>query len=252
MTGPAGIRPDARALAKAAIVVAHPDDEVLWFGAILPHVGRVVVAFRDCDSLPGIGARRAAALAELPYRDLRCLDLAEAVSLGLADWAHPTPDAFGIALDRAAGDSPAARRYRENFTTLRDRLSRELAGCAQVFTHNPWGEYGHEDHVQMFRVVDALRAELGFEMWVSTYCSVRSETLARRYAGFGGLRRMRCGVDRAFVRRVADIYRRHGCWTWHADWEGSDEECFAAPPPEAAAATGQADPLALTYVSLPA
>ncbi len=251
MTRPAEIRLDARALAEAALVVAHPDDEVLWFGAILPQVGRVVVAFRDCDSLPGIGARRAAALAELPYRDLRCLDLAEAVSLGLANWAHPTPDAFGIALDRAAEDSAAARRYRENFTTLRNRLKQELAGCVRVFTHNPWGEYGHEDHVQMFRVVEALRAELGFEMWVSTYCSTRAETLARRYPGFGASGLLRCDVDRAFVSQVADIYRRHGCWTWHAGWQGSAQECYAALPPATVATEIKVDPVPLTYVTLP-
>lgn len=251
MTGPAESRFDAQALADAALVVAHPDDEVLWFGSILPHVGRVIVAFRDCDSLPGIGARRAAALAELPYRDLRCLGLAEAVSLGLADWAHPTPNEFGIALDRAAEDSAAARRYRENFAALRGRLRRELAGRNCVFTHNPWGEYGHEDHVQMFRVVDALRAELGFGLWVSTYCSTRSEALARRYSGIGGSGLVRRAVDRAFVRRIAGIYRKHDCWTWHADWDGTAEECFAALPPGNSAMPSETPPLALTYVNLP-
>lgn len=252
MTGPAGSRFGAQALADAALVVAHPDDEVLWFGSILPHVGRVIVAFRDCDSLPGIGARRAAALAELPYRDLRCLDLAEAVSLGLADWAHPTPTEFGIALDRAAEDSAAAHRYRENFAALRGRLRRELAGRNCVFTHNPWGEYGHEDHVQMFRVVDALRAELGFELWVSTYCSTRSETLARRYYGTGGSGLIRRAVDRAFVRKVAGIYRKHDCWTWHADWVGTAEERFATMPKETSMGRGGFVATPLTYVELPA
>ena len=251
MTTPAA-QLDDQAVGRAVLVVAHPDDEVLWFGSILPRVGRVVIAFRDYDAAPGLGARRAAAMAELPYRDLRCFDLKEAGSLGLADWTDPTLTEFGIALPRAVDNGRAAQRYQDNFVTLRKMLKRELAGCAHVFTHNPWGEYGHEDHVQLFRVVDALRAELGFELWTSTYCSVRSEALAMRYSSNVGPGLISCDVDRAFVRGVADIYRKHDCWTWHADWAGSADEWFAAMPEEISVRAGGFVATPLTYVDLPA
>jgi LmbE family N-acetylglucosaminyl deacetylase len=251
MTGPA-VQLDEAALAGSVLVVAHPDDEVLWFGSLLPAIGRVIIAFRDFESVPGIGARRAAAMAELPYRDLRCLDLEEAGSLGLADWADPTLTEFGIALSRAVDGGSAAQRYQDNFAALRKMLKQELAGCAHVFTHNPWGEYGHEDHVQLFRVIDALRAELGFELWTSTHCSVRSEALAKRYSGIVGSGLILCDVDRAFVRGVAEIYRKHDCWTWHADWVGPVDEWFATLPKETSVRPGEFIATPLTYVELPA
>ena len=54
---------------------------------------------------------------------------------------------------------------------LKDLLRARLGDCRNVITHNPWGEYGHEDHVQVFRAVTALQAELGFAVWVSGYCA---------------------------------------------------------------------------------
>ena len=88
-------------LKDAVLVVAHPDGDVLWFGSILRDVGRVSIAFRDYDAVPGLGARRAAALAEMPYRQCSCLGLPEAGSLRHAAWPDPHLDEFGLALDAA-------------------------------------------------------------------------------------------------------------------------------------------------------
>ena len=113
------------------LIVAHPDDEVLWFSSILCQVSKVIIAFKDYDAAPGLGARRAAAMAELPYATLACLGIAEAGSFKRASWDNPKPTRFGLALDegvpgseprrRFAGRAPATgRRPRTSgFTTLR-------------------------------------------------------------------------------------------------------------------------------------
>ncbi len=54
-----------------------------------------------------------------------------------------------------------------NFHRLRDMLRPELEGLDAVVTHNPWGEYGHEEHIQVFRVISAQAEEMGFRVWVS-------------------------------------------------------------------------------------
>ena len=65
-------------LSNSMIVVAHPDDELLWFGSILKQVDQVVVVFEDFWPDPSIGPARAEALgatlaAARPWRNRRRL-----------------------------------------------------------------------------------------------------------------------------------------------------------------------------------
>lgn len=216
-------------LENAVIVVAHPDDEVLWFASIVQSVGAVIVAFQDYAAVPGLGSRRAAAMAELPYRRLICLGIDEAGSFGPANWNDPVETEFGLALDAAAETVPARQRYQQNFATLRTRLRELLPRGATVFTHNPWGEYGHEDHVQVHRVVDGLRDEMDLQMWTSPYYATRSAALASRYGG-----RVAAGearpIDRDYMRAITQIYQRHDCWTWDGAWQWPHEERFLRAP----------------------
>ncbi len=236
---------------RSVLIVAHPDDEVLWFGSILWKVDRIVVAFRDYDAKPELGRRRADALAELPYRNMTCLGIPEAGSWHLADWTKPLVTEFGLALSSSDGSSGAALRYETNFRTLHSRLHSELTPDTTVFTHNPWGEYGHEDHVQLFRVLDGLRSEIGFPMWMPTYCSAWSAVLAARYGPAPGSE-LRCfPVDRAAAERIVGIYKKHECWTWWNDGDWPAEEGFISMPLSEVAGRQGPGPIRLTNVALP-
>ena len=74
-------------LKNSVIIAAHPDDELLWFGAILKRVDQVIVVFEDYWPDPAMGAARAEALANFPHDNIRSLKIAEAASYGCADWA---------------------------------------------------------------------------------------------------------------------------------------------------------------------
>lgn len=222
-------------LEQAILAVAHPDDEVLWFGSILREVGKVIIAFKDYDAQPGLGERRTAAMAELPYRNLVSLDLAEAGSLKRADWSDPVATEYGLALD----DPEIQRRYEGNFAALRTSLANELRGASDVFTHNPWGEYGHEDHVQMHRAVESLRGALGFRVWTPGCYGQRSEKLAARYRAAAVPPAKCLPIDQDYARFIAAIYERHDCWTWTRNWSWPGEECFL-PGPFRIAGAGEA------------
>jgi hypothetical protein len=45
-------------VAESVLVVAHPDDEALWFSSIVGRVRRVIIAYEACAELPELGARR--------------------------------------------------------------------------------------------------------------------------------------------------------------------------------------------------
>jgi LmbE family N-acetylglucosaminyl deacetylase len=222
-------------LASAALVVAHPDDEALWFSSVAGRVKKLVIAYEDCETLPELGAARSAARAGYPLPSARFLGHAEPCSLDWVDWTTARATPYGMALNRP-GAAHAEERYRAAFDALRRELARELTGVTRVFTHNPWGEYGHPDHVQVSSVVRSLASELGFDVCFSSYVAPRSLGFAAAF-----LPQLHCdcvlATDEALAERLKAHYVAHGAWTWHPDYRPPAEEAFlvpaATPPSEA-------------------
>ncbi len=218
---------------SAAVVVAHPDDEALWLSSVLASAERVVYCFGEPFAKPAIASARRRVLAALPLPGVTDLGIPESGARFSADWAEPVLTATGIeVLD------PAARvRYAANYPRLTAALRPVLAGHRHVYTHNPWGEYGHTEHVQVHRAVAALQAELGFTLWFSNYVGPASWPLAQALAAAlrWGERRV-LATDRPLARRLRRLYRRHGVWTWSIAHRWPAQETLYALPPAADAA----------------
>ncbi|MDD9909273.1 MAG: hypothetical protein OXR62_06230 [Ahrensia sp.] len=255
-------------LENSLIVAAHPDDELLWFASILKQVDRVLLVFEDYWPDPAIGPARARALDDFPRDNVSSLRLPESATYGCADWANPQLTEFGIGLGaqvakrdlkqnvlRLAGKSRAPKtgiraRYEENFASIVAALRPQLNASMNVFTHNPWGEYGHEEHIQLFRALDHLRGEIGFTLWMSNYCTERSMPLAMRYFDNAQHEFIQLPVDKDFGEQVVKCYRDAGCWTWSDDWVWFDTECFMQAPREPAAASCQGHLFPLNFFQI--
>ena len=185
--------------------MAHPDDEVLWASSLLGRAGRLILAYEALPGRPDITDGRQAALARFP-RPVESLRLAETASFGAAAWPEPVETAEGLEVAAGPGAMPGfdPAAYRAGFAELTARLRPALAGARTVITHAPWGEYGHEDHVQLFRAVEALRDELGLALFVPAYVSARSAALMQRALGRLG------AADPADADRPGARRRAHG------------------------------------------
>ena len=234
---------------NAVIVAAHPDDEILWFSSVMRQAKQVIILYRDFWADPDIGEKRAEAIRNIPHPDVVWMEMTEAGSFGCADWSSPITTDSGLKFTSIAalrdiksrvvrtlpGSAPAAtlpiwQAYEANFRESVERLRPLLRGDMNVFTHNPWGEYGHEDHVQCFRALDVLRKEIGFKLWVSNYCSDRSLPLAQRYFQRQPAAFVRLPTDIPYARAVAQAYMNADCWTWVDDWSWFEDECFMEAP----------------------
>jgi hypothetical protein len=215
-------------LDRTAIVMAHPDDEILWAGSAVEAATRIIVCFGELPNHPRLTEGRARAMAAFPLATIEHLDLVEAGSLDSAAWPEPGESPFGLAHRRLATlrRPEVAERYRTNFETLRNLLRPRLEGCRNIITHNPWGEYGHEDHVQVFRAIDSLRAPLGFELWVSCYCGPKSAALHRRYLHRLGTITAPLPINQALMQRIKALYIENHCWTWFDDYLWPEAEVF--------------------------
>jgi LmbE family N-acetylglucosaminyl deacetylase len=203
LAGGAGPRP-AAPLARAAIVVAHPDDEILWFSSLVAQVGRIVICYGAISPNSRNAVNRRRALAAYPLDTVIFLDL-------------PIPP---------AGAAPA--REAQDRAVLTERLAPALVGTDIVFTHNPWGEYGQADHQRVHAAIGGLWPVMGFALYVSCYAARHQLAgIAVALGASGGvgevmtlpLRR----VDRA---AIFALYRAHSCWSWTLLWVWPRREHF--------------------------
>lgn len=212
-------------LRNACLVAAHPDDEILWFSALARRVDRIFLCYLGNPAHPKLGRGRAVALGQAPLTDFVCLGLDEADVYDLARWPDPDPTPAGVALAKARHGA-SERRYRDNFARLAAELGQRLRGFDTVFTHNPWGEYGHEEHVQVYRAVRAVQPGLGFDLWCSAYGGSRSAGLMARCLQGAGIESFSLDTDQALAREVAERYKAAGVWTWFEDYIWPERESF--------------------------
>jgi LmbE family N-acetylglucosaminyl deacetylase len=213
--------------AQCAIVVAHPDDEVLWMSSILAQARRVILCFGDTFDNREVSEGRRIAVAEYPLSTVESLDVTEAGVFGRADWPSPETTALGVGFRRdIPGHAARAADYARNSERLVALLRERLAGCPAVVTHNPWGEYGHEEHVQVFRAVEAVRRELGFDLWVTSYYSEKSAALMARCIQGLCATTPRLATDPALGDRLRELYAANDSWTWFDDYAWPTSEVF--------------------------
>jgi hypothetical protein len=215
-------------LEKLAIVMAHPDDEVLWACSALRAAEKIVLVYGELPCAQRLTAGRRAAMAAFPLPTLDWLELTESGVFDSASWPEVRETQYGLyphpALRLLQSFDPT--RYRALFAEMRDALRPRLTGMRNVIAHGPWGEYGHEDHVQVFRVVASLSAELGFRLWVPAYVAPKSDALMHRNLRFFGRPTPPMPIDAALAEDIAQIYKRTGTWTWFDSYVWPKSERF--------------------------
>ncbi len=194
---------------KHLVVVAHPDDELifLWPALLLKDVDlTVLVCSDDVNNVnrPTFGQKR---------RDsfLRVSD----------QWVFephyvPAPSEFSRLPHRGTSSGMKLGEWWDATAGM----VRALAGTAdRVWTHNPHGEYGNTDHRLLFQLVaETVSQKLFFTdirqeiNWPIGACNGRA--YSRIYArSFVGPREM-TPEEASRIDAAADIYRKAGCWTW--------------------------------------
>ncbi len=234
---------------KAILVVAHPDDEILWFSSIVGDVAKVLISFLALESDSVLTHGRKKALADYPLAHISCLRIKESNVFNDENWREPRVTDYGLLVK---GDQNCTLKYKDNYTTLHQILKKELVGYDHVFTHNPWGEYGHEDHVQLFRVIKTLKKDLKFNLWYPGYVSNKSEKLFSYLPPSVFSAYESHNTQPELARKIKALYEKNGCWTWYADWQWPAKDYFIKDnePENKHGAYGMTFPLNWIYVKI--
>lgn len=213
---------------SSVLIVAHPDDDILWLSSVLDKMDSIIFCFNDDPHNPKLGDARKKVIDKYPLPNVSSLDIVEPGSWDKADWDQPVTTDYGVKLEKC---QEAAKRYRDTYNKLTSVLRSIVANRKNVFTHNPWGEYGHEEHVLVYRVIKALQAEFHYDLWYSNYCSNRSVNLMGHYIS-GFVSAYEClPVNLALAQEITEVYKKNGCWTWYEDYQWFDRECLMREKP---------------------
>ena len=208
---------------NSILIAAHPDDEILWFSSLLDAVDEVLISFLECKSQPVWTSGRKKSLSEYPMKNILCFGMSESEVFDNNNWHEPVVTKFGIKL---SDNELPARKYTQNYWELKRKLESKLQHYSNVITHNPWGEYGNEDHVQLYRVVRQLQEKLHFKLWFSNYCSNKSFNLMLQYVSCSHFKYITLETNKTLTNSIKTLYQKNGCWTWYDDWQWPDTESF--------------------------
>jgi len=205
---------------RSVLVVAHPDDEILWFSSIIQNIEKIIIVFNKCENkMVNIGRDKIFNLELLPYKEkITNLNIKESGVFNKANWKIPKSTEYGIHVN--------STNYIKNFSKINEKLHNELKGYENVITHNPWGEYGHEEHVQVFKSIKKISYELNLSVWIPGYFSEQSYRMMSLYTEFVSKKLDRYKIDNEFCQKVKNIYSNNNAWTWSNNYLWPEYENF--------------------------
>jgi hypothetical protein len=215
------------------VVVAHPDDEVLWLSAALPFATAILAAFVETPGDPQLTAKRALVLNDYPLDSFAYLGLRHAVEYAQSDFLSRAPVEHGVTLMRSCPPEQAAL-YRSNYFALIKAVEPYVTEGVDIYTHNPWGEYGHEEHIQVNHAMVAVAKRHKCSVWVWDGLSteeLESKRVLLRSDWYPDVRlrdvpAMDLGVDVRQFEQLRTLYQRHGAWTYGDDYKPPNPSRF--------------------------
>lgn len=167
------------------LIVAHPDDEILWFTP--QSFDLIVIAFLARHDKLYAKHCRERALAEHPFKE-------KIISLDI--------DESGFWKDKSRVKQYQASREKlfESLLKLKQEYS-----FTKIFTHNSEGEYGHDDHILVNEAVTALFPE------IEVFCPIDANNS-------GGQDDISILNNLEIYNQVKAIYVKNKAWTWNRDY----------------------------------
>ena len=207
---------------NAILVVAHPDDEVLWFSSLLLKCKKIIVCYGERPNNKNMTKNRKSLIEQYPLDNIEFLFLPESNAFKKGKWnlGHKAESNYGITLQNKD------LIYENNFTKLSNLLEKRLSSETTVITHNPWGEYGHEEHVQVHQVIRNIQRKKKFCLTFSSYYSDRTLAFMEAYRKKLIAKTELIPTDTEIIISLKKLYKKNRCWTWSNKYIFPAKECF--------------------------
>ncbi len=180
------------------LIVAHPDDEILWFNPEL--FDKIFIVFLARHDKTQIAAAREAVIENHPYKER--IELLKIPEPGY--WKDPS---------RLPHLQTTIANLKSQLHVIKEKLEPD-----EIYTHNSIGEYGHTDHILVNYIVKTIFTQT--VIWTPTKNLLKNTKLTQPQA----MRQHRMNI-RAFLK-IRDLYIKHSAWTWKLDYLPDEEESY--------------------------
>ena len=154
---------------KSCIVVAHPDDEIIFLGSVIDKVNHTFISFLPYNNNKKTEFKL---MYEYPLiENVEFLLVDQSFCWGDVNWKTTAIIKHGVHLKSGFQNL----KYYKNYYTLYNILKPKLKDYKTVFTHNPWGETEHAEHIQVFQIVKELQQLYNYEIYYSNYICMLDE-----------------------------------------------------------------------------
>ena len=233
---------------NSILIVAHPDDEILWFSSILKSVDLVIIVFSKVTDNEVWTSGRRKSKQEYPLKNVVWLEIDEAGSFQSANWLDPQESDYGLKL---RSNRKVQTAYRNNFKKIKTILIPYLERVENVFTHNPWGEYGNEEHCQIYKIMSDYKKKYGYNIWFPNLVSNKNIEIFKAYASLVSPNYISLATNKLLANRIKEIYQKNYCWTWYDNWEWRSEDVFFSLNNCCSKSNGYSIPLNMVQVKMP-
>ena len=185
------------------IIVAHPDDEIIFFSSILRSISKKIICF-SISYDKKVNEGREIIKTKTPFKNWQFLEQRELSSYNFTN----------------------LNSYYENYKKLKSSLSKIIKFGDTIYTHNPWGEYGHEDHILVFDVINSLSKKLKLKIFVNGYVSNNSLNLMSKTQHLLSNNFKYKNIDHKFNSNIKKKYITNSCWTFDKNYKWPKTEIF--------------------------
>lgn len=182
------------------LIVAHPDDEILWFEPT--YFDRIYIVFLNRHDKPDINVKR-----------LNCIA------------NHPLKEKISLLFLEESGFWKDSTRYKQHNLAKKQliecliKLSSEQK-ISEIFTHNEMGEYGHDDHILVNESVISVFSNL-CPIWMPNKFI---QTVSQYKPKSHQVKNITINIKNFFI--IREIYRREKAWTWNMHYHPNEIEIF--------------------------
>lgn len=200
--------------ARALVILAHPDDEILFGWPLLQEHSQYDVyacVLSHNRGKYGEGAMHA-------FRTV--CDILNITNV--TEWVRQVDTNFSR-LDPRPKSGSSLMDVMNHFLSDVQWIVREVKPDV-VFTHNPMGEYGHTDHRMVFHLASSLSLPMLLtDICFTNPCHFNTESVPPIYRLFykSHSNKRECDLNMAWFEAMKAIYVGNKSWSWSRDFPRS-------------------------------
>jgi len=193
---------------NSVLVMSHMDDELLFSSSILDQVKTIIIVFTECDDQE-LSKKRFNFKKKYPFSNCIFLDIRQGEEVGNFFFLLFGKETnYGISFRNK-------KRYKSNYLLIKNYIKKLINEYNIIFTHNPWGEYGNHEHIQIYRIMRELALENNLKLFVNNYCSYSASWLMyiNQYQFKKNIFIVK-QINQTKFEEIKDQFIKSGCWTY--------------------------------------